>query len=81
MLNNKLLDEISTRFSQLAASTPATEIEKNARVLLTSALSHLDVVTREEFEIQRELLAKAREKLTALEARVAELEARNPTDK
>ena len=76
MLNNKLLDEISTRFSQLAASTPAAEIEKNAKALLTSAFSRLDLVTREEFDIQRELLAKAREKLIALEAKVAELEAR-----
>jgi ubiquinone biosynthesis accessory factor UbiK len=76
MLNNKLLDEISTRFSQLAASTPAAEIEKNAKALLTSAFSRLDLVTREEFEIQRELLSKAREKLTALEAKVATLEAR-----
>ena len=76
MLNNKLLDELSTRFSQLASSAPAAEIEKNAKALLTSAFSRLDLVTREEFEIQRELLSKAREKLTALEAKVAELEAR-----
>jgi hypothetical protein len=76
MLNNKLLDEFSKRVSQLAASAPASEIEKNAHALITSAFSRLDLVTREEFELQRDLLAKAREKLTALEARVAELEAR-----
>lgn len=76
MLNNKLLDEISSRISQLATSTPAVEFEKNAKALLASAFSRMDLVTREEFDIQRELLTKAREKLTALEAKISELESR-----
>ncbi|MFY9329567.1 MAG: accessory factor UbiK family protein [Georgfuchsia sp.] len=73
MTNNKLLDEISSRISQLAASSPAVEFEKNAKALLSSAFTRMDLVTREEFDIQRELLAKAQEKLTALEAEVAKL--------
>ena len=73
MTNIKLLDEISSRISQLAASTPAVEFEKNAKALLASAFSRMDLVTREEFDIQRELLAKAQEKLAALEAEVAKL--------
>lgn len=73
MLNNKLFDEISSRISQLAANTPAAELEKNAKALLMSAFSRLDLVTREEFDLQRELLAKAREKLDALEAEVTRL--------
>lgn len=76
MLNNKLLDEISSRISQLAASTPVAEFEKNAKALLAGAFSRMDLVTREEFDIQRELLSKAQEKLAALEARISELEAR-----
>ena len=76
MLNNTLLDEISHRISQLAASTPAAEFEKNAKALLAGFFSRMDLVTHEEFDIQRELLAAARQKLTALEARVSELEAR-----
>jgi BMFP domain-containing protein YqiC len=76
MLNTKLLDEISARFSQLAASTPAAEMEKNARALFASLLSRLDLVTREELDVQRALLLRTREKLEVLEAKVAELESR-----
>ncbi len=78
MLNPKLLDDIAARVSSLTANTPAAEIEKNLRALLTGAFSRLDLVTREEFDVQREVLARTREKLAALEARVAELEARKP---
>lgn len=75
MLNSKLFDDISARLSQLAASSPARDIEKNARALLSSAFSHLDLVSREEFDVQAALLLSTREKLAALEARVAALEA------
>lgn len=74
MLNPKLLDDISARISELLAATPARDIEKNTRALLSSAFARLDLVTREEFDIQVTLLARAMEKLAALEARVAMLE-------
>jgi len=51
MLNPKLLDDISTRISELIAATPARDIEKNTRALLSSAFARLDLVTREEFDI------------------------------
>jgi hypothetical protein len=75
MLNPKLLDEMSARVSALLAASPAGDIEKNLRALLSSLFAKLDLVTREEFDVQREVLGRTREKLTALEARVAELEA------
>jgi hypothetical protein len=75
MLNSKFFDDVSSRLSQLAAASPARDIEKNARALLTSAFARLDLVTREEFDIQTAVLARTREKLSALEARVAALEA------
>ncbi len=75
MLNPKLLDEMSARVSALLAASPAGDIEKNLRALLSSVFAKLDLVTREEFDVQREVLGRTREKLTALEARVAELEA------
>ncbi len=78
MLNPKLLDEISARVSALLANTPAADVEKNMRALLSSLFGRLDLVTREEFDVQREVLARTREKLGQLEARVAELEARKP---
>lgn len=83
MLNPKLLDEMSARVSSLLAATPAGEIEKNLRAALAGAFAKLDLVTREEFDVQREVLARTRAKLEALEARAAELEARSrksPTD-
>jgi BMFP domain-containing protein YqiC len=57
------------------AASPAGDVEKNLRALLASVFAKLDLVTREEFDVQREVLGRTREKLTALEARVAELEA------
>lgn len=75
MANPKILDEIGSKVSELLASSPAKDLEKNARALLASGFSKLDLVTREEFEVQREVLARTREKLTELEHRVARLEA------
>ena len=76
MINNKLFDEMSSRLSQLAASGPLADVDKNMRAMLSSLAGRLDLVTREEFDVQREVLARTREKLTALEARIAELEQR-----
>lgn len=76
MLNPKMLDEMSARVSSLLAATPAGDIEKNMRAALAGVFAKLDLVTREEFDVQREVLARTRAKLEALEARIAELEAR-----
>jgi ubiquinone biosynthesis accessory factor UbiK len=76
MLNTKLFDDLAAKVSALIAATPAKDVEKNLRALLTGALGRLDLVTREEFDIQREALARAREQLAVLEAKIAALEAR-----
>ncbi len=75
MLNSKLFEDLSAKLSAAANSGPARDFEKNARALLAQGFAKLDLVTREEFDVQTQLLARAREQLTALEARVAELEA------
>ncbi|MHB1236410.1 MAG: accessory factor UbiK family protein [Gallionella sp.] len=75
MLNTKIFEELSAKLSSAADSSPVKDIEKNMRVLLTQGFAKLDLVTREEFDIQAQVLARTREKLSALEARVAELEA------
>lgn len=75
MLNPKLLDEMAARVSAVMAATPARDVEKNLRAALSSLFAKLDLVTREEFDVQREVLARTRAKLQALEARLAELEA------
>ncbi len=73
----RFFDELNARVSELIAGSPAKDVEKNLRAMLSSFFSRLDLVTREEFDIQAKVLARTREKLTALEARVAELERRN----
>ena len=75
-MNEKLLSELSARLASIAATNPAKDLEKNFRGLLSSAFTRLELVSREEYDVQTQVLARAREKLTALEARVAELEAR-----
>ena len=55
-------------------NSPAQEIEKNVRAMMNQGLQKMDLVTREEFELQSKVLAKTREKLELLEAKVAALE-------
>ena len=75
-MNEKLLGDLAARLAAMAAANPAKDLEKNMRGLLSSAFARLDLVTREEYDVQAQVLARSREKLAALEARVAELEAR-----
>jgi BMFP domain-containing protein YqiC len=75
-MNEKLLTELAARLAALAANNPAKDLEKNFRGMLSSTFSKLDLVTREEYDVQARLLARAKEKLAALEARIAEIEKR-----
>jgi BMFP domain-containing protein YqiC len=74
MPQNRIFDDISARVSEVLAKSPAKDIEKNLRGMLSSAFSKLELVTREEFDVQVKVLARTREKLVALEGRVSELE-------
>jgi hypothetical protein len=76
MQQNRLFEELSAKISALLAQTPAKDAEKNLRAMLTTFFSRLDLVTREEFDVQARLLARSREQVTALETRIAELEAK-----
>ena len=75
-MNERFLADLSARLAELAAANPAKDLEKNFRGLLASAFTRLELVSREEYDVQVQVLARARAKLSALEARVAELEAR-----
>jgi BMFP domain-containing protein YqiC len=57
------------------------DLEKNFRSVLQSGLNRLDLVTREEFEVQQAVLARTREKLEALDTRLAGVEAKKPAKK
>ncbi len=74
MAETKLFEELDRRMKEVLAQSPAKDLEKNLRALLTGAFSRLELVTREEFDVQREVLARTRAKVEELEARVAELE-------
>jgi len=76
MQQNRLFEELSARISALLAQTPAKDAEKNLRAMLATFFSRLDLVTREEFDVQARLLARSREQVAALETRIAELEAK-----
>ena len=74
MLNKKVLDDIGAKVNELLAQSPAKDVEKNLKVLLGGVFARLDLVTREEFDVQAQVLARTREKLRDLEARVDALE-------
>jgi len=76
MSRTRILEDLSARISEFLAASPAKDVEKNVRALLSAAFAKLDLATRAELDIQAKLLARAREKLSELEARVAELESR-----
>jgi hypothetical protein len=76
VLNSKTLDDWAARIGKAIENSPAKDIEKNVKAMLQSGLTRLDVVPRSEFDTQAQVLLKTREKLEALETRVAELEAR-----
>ena len=73
-MGTRFLDELNKKVSELIAASPAKDIEKNLRALLSSAFSRLDLVTREEFDVQQEVLGRTRDKLHQMETRVAEME-------
>lgn len=80
MLNAKIFDDLSAKLSEVVNSGPAKDIEKNVRALLMQGFAKLDLVTREEFDVQAQMLSRAREQLTALEARVTSLEAQQAAE-
>ena len=70
------LTELQSKISEVLQQSPAKDIEKNMKAMLNQGFSKLDLLTREEFDIQSEVLQRTRARLEALEARVAELESR-----
>lgn len=71
---NSFFNDLQGKINQAIDSSPAKDIEKNVKAMMSQGFSKLDLVTREEFDIQSQVLAKTRAKLEALEQRLAELE-------
>ena len=81
MLDPKIIDDLSKRLADMVPSGVRqlqADLEKNFHVLLQAAFAKMDLVTRQEFDVQQGVLARTRARLEALEKQVAELEARLP---
>lgn len=74
MLGQKLFDEVTAKVSETIANSPVKDVEKNVKSMLGSAFNRMDLITREEFDIQQQVLIKTRTKLAELEERLAKLE-------
>ncbi|MFZ6862098.1 accessory factor UbiK family protein [Undibacterium sp. Ji67W] len=75
MNKQNFFEDMQAKINQVLENSPAKDLEKNVKAMMTQGFSKLDLVTREEFDIQAQVLAKTRAKLEALEVRVAALEA------
>lgn len=71
-----LFNDFQAKVSEALRNSPAKDIEKNVRSMMAQDFSKLDLVTREEFDVQSQVLARTRARLEELEARVLELERR-----
>ena len=71
-----IFNDLQSKINEALESSPAKDLEKNVKAMMSQGFAKLDLVTREEFDIQAQVLAKTREKLEALEKRVTELEAK-----
>jgi BMFP domain-containing protein YqiC len=78
-MDHKLLEEINEKIRAVMAQSPAADLEKNMRAMLGAMFVRLDLVTREEFDVQRQVLARAREKIAQFEEKLADLEAKIKT--
>lgn len=76
MDKTNFLNDLQNKLNKVLESSPAKDVEKNMKAMLNQGFSKLDLVTREEFDVQAQVLAKTRVRLELLETRVAELEAR-----
>ena len=74
MDDKRLFEDLAQRIQDALRSSPAADIEKNLRALLAGWFDRMDLVMREDFEVQRKLLERAQAKLAELESRVAQLE-------
>lgn len=74
MLDKNVLNEIGGKINEILANSPAKDVERNVRTMLSGIFTRLDLVTREEFEIQQEVIKRARIKINELEDRISHLE-------
>ncbi|WP_278541575.1 accessory factor UbiK family protein [Oxalobacter formigenes] len=75
-MSKKILDELQSKLGQIMESSPAKDIERNVRAILTQAVSRLELVTSEEYEVQRLTIVQLQNRVNMLEKRLSDLENR-----
>jgi ubiquinone biosynthesis accessory factor UbiK len=78
MIDRRFFEDINARVSEVLRNSPAADVEKNLRAMLAAWFDRMDLVLREDFDVQKKLLERAQTKLAELEARIAELEKKRP---
>jgi ubiquinone biosynthesis accessory factor UbiK len=76
MTPTALFADAQEKIIAMLRASPAAELERNVRAVMSASFQKMDLVTREEFEIQRELLAHTQQRIIQLEQRIAVLEAK-----
>ena len=74
MTDKRFIDDLNERIAGAFRDSPAADLEKNLKALLAGWFDRLQLVSREDFDVQRRLLERANEKLAQLEKRISELE-------
>lgn len=74
MINTQFIEDLSSKIRELAKDSPAADMEKNFRALLQGVFTKLELVSREEFDIQADVLRRTREKQDLLEAKLTKFE-------
>ncbi len=74
MKNLEFIENLSSKLKEAVEKSPVGDLEKNINALLQSAFTKMMLVSREEFDVQTEVLQRTREKLEALEKKISDLE-------
>lgn len=75
MFNSQLINDLSIKINDIIKNSPLHEVEKNINALIRGAFTKMELVSREEFDVQAEVLRNAREQLENLEEKLSALEA------
>ncbi len=75
MFNSQVITDISNKIRDLVKNSPIEDMDKNVHALIQGVFTKMELISREEFDVQAEVLRNTREKLVQLEAKLAELEA------
>lgn len=74
LFSNEKIKELSLKIKQLIESSPISELDNNLHALIQGALTKMELVSREEFDIQAALLARTQQQLKRLEEKIDQLE-------